>query len=278
MHDDPTRMMGRPGDPEGPRGHGNMRLVVAGLIAVIVGLAIAIAVIANGDGSDDPDAELVVKKGGAIVRERTKEREIALRAGAYTVELADPKPGLRVVPEKVEITERKPAHVRVILDRPRPPVIKSAPQTSPDRKAAEYVAEKPTDVVLEPVNLCSETLDGIRNHSWSRPAPATPEGEVVSWADRIAYVCHDFEDAAALGYDLEELSYDVEGDLDLRNCVGIEDGPRPGVAGIRVNARAKARNATQEQLEELCRYVQKTSPVGDVIANPVPIQVSLTAA
>ncbi len=46
-----------------------------------------------------------------------------------------------------------------------------------------------------PLNLCDETLDGIRNHSWSRPAPATPEGEVVSWADRIAYVCHDFEDA-----------------------------------------------------------------------------------
>ena len=51
------------------------------------------------------------------------------------------------------------------------------------------------DVVLAPLNLCDETLDGIRNHSWSRPAPATPEGEVVSWADRIAYVCHDFEDA-----------------------------------------------------------------------------------
>ncbi len=45
------------------------------------------------------------------------------------------------------------------------------------------------------LNLCAETLDGIRNHSWSRPAPMTPEGEVVSWADRIAYVCHDFEDA-----------------------------------------------------------------------------------
>jgi dGTPase len=55
------------------------------------------------------------------------------------------------------------------------------------------------DVVLAPVNLCVETLDGIRNHSWSRPAPATPEGEVVSWADRIAYVCHDFEDAVRAG-------------------------------------------------------------------------------
>ena len=55
------------------------------------------------------------------------------------------------------------------------------------------------DVTLVPLNLCSETLDGVRNHSWSRPAPATPEGEVVSWADRIAYVCHDFEDAVATG-------------------------------------------------------------------------------
>lgn len=55
------------------------------------------------------------------------------------------------------------------------------------------------DVVLAPLNLCAETLDGIRNHSWSRPAPATPEGEVVSWADRIAYVCHDFEDAVHVG-------------------------------------------------------------------------------
>lgn len=55
------------------------------------------------------------------------------------------------------------------------------------------------DVALADLNLCAETLDGIRNHSWSRPTPMTPEGEVVSWADRIAYVCHDFEDAVAAG-------------------------------------------------------------------------------
>ncbi len=55
------------------------------------------------------------------------------------------------------------------------------------------------DVSLSALNLCVETLDGIRNHSWSRPAPQTPEGEVVSWADRIAYVCHDWEDAVSAG-------------------------------------------------------------------------------
>jgi len=55
------------------------------------------------------------------------------------------------------------------------------------------------DVTLAPLNLCLETLDGVRNHSWRRPAPATPEGEVVAWADRIAYVCHDFDDAVRAG-------------------------------------------------------------------------------
>lgn len=55
------------------------------------------------------------------------------------------------------------------------------------------------EVTLAPLNLCIETLDGIRNHSWSLPTPATPEGAVVSWSDRIAYTCHDLEDAVAAG-------------------------------------------------------------------------------
>jgi dGTPase len=71
------------------------------------------------------------------------------------------------------------------------------------------------DVVLRPLNLCGETLDAIRNHSWNRPAPKTPEGEVVAWADRIAYVCHDFEDAVRAGIvrpnDLPDAVSDVVG-------------------------------------------------------------------
>ena len=55
------------------------------------------------------------------------------------------------------------------------------------------------DEVLTPLNLCAETLDGIRNHSWSQPTPSTPEGAVVSWADRCAYSAHDLEDAVSAG-------------------------------------------------------------------------------
>jgi dGTPase len=47
------------------------------------------------------------------------------------------------------------------------------------------------------LNLCVETLDGIRNHSWSRPSPFTPEGQVTGIADRIAYCAHDLEDAVS---------------------------------------------------------------------------------
>ena len=66
------------------------------------------------------------------------------------------------------------------------------------------------DVVLTGLNLCAETLDGVRNHSWSRPVPTTVEGEIVSWADRIAYCAHDLEDAAGAGIvDLAELPEEV---------------------------------------------------------------------
>jgi dGTPase len=55
------------------------------------------------------------------------------------------------------------------------------------------------DVSLVSLNLCAETLDGIRHHSWSLPSPLTPEGAVVSWADRCAYTAHDLEDAVGTG-------------------------------------------------------------------------------
>lgn len=99
--------------------------------------------------------------------------------------------------------------------------------------------------------------------------------EVVLAALGFCYTVGVVYNAAARGYELEEVRYDLEGDLDLRNFVGIGDGPRPGFTAIRVKGTIKARNASREELEELCRYVQDTSPVLDVIANPVPVTTTL---
>jgi dGTPase len=50
--------------------------------------------------------------------------------------------------------------------------------------------------VLEPINLSWEVLDGIRAHSWKvDPPPSTPEGMLCRFADRIAYLTHDVDDA-----------------------------------------------------------------------------------
>ncbi len=53
--------------------------------------------------------------------------------------------------------------------------------------------------VLERMNLTWEVRDGIANHTWSMPMPATLEGQIARFADRIAYLNHDIDDAERAG-------------------------------------------------------------------------------
>ncbi len=48
------------------------------------------------------------------------------------------------------------------------------------------------------LNLTWEVRDGIENHT-SRSKPSTLEGKIVSYADRIAYINHDIDDACRAG-------------------------------------------------------------------------------
>jgi dGTPase len=49
------------------------------------------------------------------------------------------------------------------------------------------------------LNLTWEVRDGILNHTWSMPLPATLEAQVARYADRIAYISHDIDDAIRAG-------------------------------------------------------------------------------
>jgi dGTPase len=53
--------------------------------------------------------------------------------------------------------------------------------------------------VLEALNLTWEVRDGIANHTWSMPMPATLEAQIARYADRIAYLNHDIDDAIRAG-------------------------------------------------------------------------------
>ena len=49
------------------------------------------------------------------------------------------------------------------------------------------------------LNLTWEVRDGIVNHPWSMPAPSTLEAQIVRFADRVAYLNHDVDDALRAG-------------------------------------------------------------------------------
>ncbi|MEH0158735.1 OsmC family protein [Limibacter armeniacum] len=76
--------------------------------------------------------------------------------------------------------------------------------------------------------------------------------------------------AAASGIAIESLEFELEGDIDLHAFLGLSEQKRPGYDNIRVKYKVKA-DAPQEKLDELFEYVKKTSPVLDMLENPVKV-------
>jgi uncharacterized OsmC-like protein len=83
--------------------------------------------------------------------------------------------------------------------------------------------------------------------------------------------------AAAQGIRIDSLAFDLEGSLDLRAFLGLADDVRPGYDGIRLTCRMTS-DAPRERLESLWTHVQRTSPVLDIVRNPVPVHLALDAA
>ncbi len=80
--------------------------------------------------------------------------------------------------------------------------------------------------------------------------------------------------AAAKGIKIDQVESTLEGNLDLRGFLGMDENIRNGYEGIQVNFKIKS-DAPKEQLEELVQLAKKRSPVCDIISNPTPVNVSL---
>ena len=80
--------------------------------------------------------------------------------------------------------------------------------------------------------------------------------------------------ATAQGIKIDELEFELEGDIDLNGFLGVDESARNGFQEIRVTCMVKA-DAPREKLEELCELAQKRSPVFDIVSHPVPVSVQL---
>jgi uncharacterized OsmC-like protein len=80
--------------------------------------------------------------------------------------------------------------------------------------------------------------------------------------------------AAAQGINVESLEFDLEGDIDLHGFLGLSQDVRPGYENINLTYHIKS-DAPREKILELSEYVQRTSPVLDIIRNPVNVTVNL---
>ena len=80
--------------------------------------------------------------------------------------------------------------------------------------------------------------------------------------------------ASAMGIEVNSLNFSLEGEIDLHAFLGLSEELRPGYKNIAVKVHADT-SASEEQFEELLKYVKKTSPVLDIITNPVSVNVDV---
>jgi uncharacterized OsmC-like protein len=66
----------------------------------------------------------------------------------------------------------------------------------------------------------------------------------------------------------------IEGDIDLRGILGIDDEVRNGFKGIKITYKIDA-DASREDIEALVAQSQKRSAVYDIVTNPTNVVVAL---
>ena len=83
--------------------------------------------------------------------------------------------------------------------------------------------------------------------------------------------------AAAMDIELDELRFEMEGDVDLRGFLGISDDVRPGYDSVTCTVYIDA-DASEEELADLRKRVESTSPLMDNLANEVALETDVVVS
>lgn len=78
--------------------------------------------------------------------------------------------------------------------------------------------------------------------------------------------------AAARGVKLNRVSTELQGDMDLRGLLALDDTVSPGYEQIRIRMAVDA-DCSDEELDQLMSFAQAHSPVCTTVCRPVPVVV-----
>ena len=82
--------------------------------------------------------------------------------------------------------------------------------------------------------------------------------------------------AAARGVKLTAVESTLEGDMDVRGALGLDDDYRNGFTRIRVSFKVTG-DAPEEKLREVVERARRRSAVYDMVSNGVPVALEVTA-
>lgn len=83
-------------------------------------------------------------------------------------------------------------------------------------------------------------------------------------------ICH----ATLNGIKIDELKFELEGDIDINGFLGTSHKERNGFRAINITCEIKS-DEPEEKLQHLCELAQKHSPVFDMVTNPTPVNITL---
>ena len=143
-----------------------------------------------------------------------------------------------------------------------------------ERFAVSAESESETKTVVEARDF-EFVVDEPSSLGGTDDGPNPVEYLIGAWAGCLNVVVHTVGEER--GIDLERVAIDIEGDLDPRKFLGIDEDPRAGYREI--NARIEVESdADEEALEALAAGVEERCPVGDNIENSTPTDVVIDAA
>ena len=76
--------------------------------------------------------------------------------------------------------------------------------------------------------------------------------------------------AAARGIQIEELSTELEGDIDIHGFLGLDESVSAGYEQIRIKLMIKA-DCSEEELDDLLQFSKAHSPVCQTVCRPVSV-------